>query len=112
MLIYLGARMRDPQTNAVFVVIDTGHLGETPVYVLADPKLPYSVVVKTAAEFDAIEVIEPPHYDVSRLNPTTWAVHYPAAGRGSVSHVLAQVDSLIAARRMAVTQNLLRAALL
>jgi hypothetical protein len=106
----LGAIARNPSTEALVVIVD--HVWTDGLcYAFVDPKLPYRPWVMHVNRFDAQhELVEQPFYEVGKLNTTTWSVHYPAPGRNHLKHVFASVDSLFAAQRMAVTQNVLRAA--
>jgi hypothetical protein len=106
----LGAIVRNPDTDARLVVTD--HVwADGMAYCCVDPNLPYRPWVVPREPFEATHhLLERPFYEVGKLNPTTWSVHYPAPGRNELKHVFAAVNTLFAARRLAVTQNVLRAA--
>ena len=106
-----GSIIRNPETLAVHVVLDHvwADFGRACAHV--DPKMPYRPDVTPVNRLQATwELVEAPYYKVGRLNPTTWSVIYAAPGRNGLHHVFAQADTLVAAQRLAVTQNLLRAA--
>lgn len=94
----------------------TGHVvleaDGAPAYAYCDPVAPTREWVRDADEMDdgRFTLVEEPFYAVGVLNPTTWAVSFPAPGRSGLRHVFAQVSTRYAALRLAVTLNVLRAA--
>lgn len=112
----LGATVKRLEDGREFVVVEQAlQLGLSTedfeaAYVLAERRMAHVTWVMPAwAVHDRYAPAQASHYEIGKLNPTTWAVAHAglADGRG-LHHVVSQCDSLVAAQRLLVTLELQR----